>query len=74
MTGPAQTRHPTSTASSASPADRPRAQAERSLLAALSVPDKVRLLTGADSWRTHGCSAIGLRPMVMSDGPSGSAA
>jgi beta-glucosidase len=67
MTGPAQTRHPTSTSS----ADSSRAQAERSLLAALSVPDKVRLLTGADSWRTHGCSAIGLRPMVMSDGPSG---
>jgi beta-glucosidase len=71
MTGPAQTQHPTSTVSGAPPASGPRAQTERSLLLALSVPDKVRLLTGAASWRTHGCSAIGLRPMVMSDGPSG---
>jgi len=44
---------------------------ERSLLAALPVAQKVRLLTGADSWRTHGADALGLRPMIMSDGPAG---
>jgi beta-glucosidase len=37
----------------------------------LSVAEKVRLLTGADSWRTHSSPAIGLRPMVTSDGPAG---
>jgi hypothetical protein len=42
-----------------------------SLIAALSLNDKVLLLTGADSWRTHGARALGLRPMVMSDGPAG---
>ena len=44
---------------------------ERSRLAALPVEEKVRLLTGADSWRTHGAAALGLRPMVTSDGPAG---
>jgi beta-glucosidase len=38
---------------------------------ALTMPEKVRLLTGAASWRTHGCPAAGLRPMIFSDGPSG---
>jgi len=44
---------------------------DRRLLAALSLDDKVRLLTGADNWHTAGCAAIGLRPMAMSDGPAG---
>ena len=44
---------------------------ERSQLAALPLEDKVALLTGADSWRIPGCDALGLRPMVTSDGPSG---
>jgi beta-glucosidase len=44
---------------------------ERSQLAALPLDDKVALLTGADSWRIPGCGALGLRPMVTSDGPSG---
>ena len=43
----------------------------RPLLAALPLAAKVALLTGADSWRTHACPAIGLRPMVTSDGPAG---
>lgn len=43
----------------------------RDLVATLSVAEKVRLLTGADSWRTHACPAIGLRQMVTSDGPAG---
>src|SRR5438128_2913379 len=41
------------------------------LLARLTLDQKVRLLTGADSWRLHGESAVGLRPIVMSDGPAG---
>jgi beta-glucosidase len=45
--------------------------AAASLIAALSLQDKVLLLTGADSWRTQGAEALGLRPMIMSDGPAG---
>jgi beta-glucosidase len=41
------------------------------LVAGLSVTDKVLLLTGADAWRTQGAEALGLRPMIMSDGPAG---
>jgi len=44
---------------------------ESSLVARLSLEQKVRLLTGADSWVLHGESAVRLRPMVMSDGPAG---
>ncbi|MCL7425476.1 glycoside hydrolase family 3 protein [Streptomyces sp. YS415] len=41
------------------------------LIHRLSLEDKVRLLTGATTWRTAGESAIGLREMVTSDGPAG---
>ncbi|HEX4659165.1 MAG TPA: glycoside hydrolase family 3 C-terminal domain-containing protein [Streptosporangiaceae bacterium] len=41
------------------------------LIVTLSVQDKVLLLTGADSWRTQGADALGLRPMITSDGPAG---
>ena len=44
---------------------------ESSLVARLSLEQKVRLLTGADSWVLHGESAVRLRPIVMSDGPAG---
>src|ERR1700722_10358072 len=44
---------------------------ERSRVAALPVEAKVRLLTGADSWRTYGDDPPGLRPIIMSDGPAG---
>lgn len=40
-------------------------------LAALSLEQKVRLLTGADVWSTHPEPAIGLRRIVVSDGPVG---
>jgi beta-glucosidase len=69
--GPAHTEHPTSTVSGAPPVPGIRAPAEQALLAALSVPGKVRLLTGAANWRTHGSPETGLRPMIVSDGPSG---
>ena len=44
---------------------------ESSLVARLTLEQKVRLLTGADAWVLHGEPAIGLRPLVMSDGPAG---
>jgi beta-glucosidase len=44
---------------------------ESGLVARLSLEQKIRLLTGADAWTLHGESAVGLRPMVMSDGPAG---
>jgi beta-glucosidase len=44
---------------------------DASLVAALTVAEKVLLLTGADSWRTQGAAALGLRPMTTSDGPAG---
>jgi len=44
---------------------------ERSRVAVLPVEAKVRLLTGADSWRTYGDDTLGLRPIIMSDGPAG---
>ncbi|WP_053205823.1 beta-glucosidase family protein [Jiangella muralis] len=37
----------------------------------LTLEQKVRLLTGADTWGLHDEPAIGLRRMVLSDGPSG---
>jgi beta-glucosidase len=44
---------------------------ERGLLAALSLDEKVLLLTGADNWHTRACAGIGLRSFAMSDGPAG---
>ena len=44
---------------------------DHELLATLDLDDKVRLLTGADNWSTYALTAIGLRPIVMSDGPAG---
>ncbi|MBT8226313.1 MAG: glycosyl hydrolase [Dactylosporangium sp.] len=41
------------------------------LLRRLSLQQKVRLLTGADAWSTHPEPAIGLRRIVVSDGPAG---
>ena len=40
-------------------------------LAALTVEEKVRLLTGRDFWSTWPITKIGLRRIVFSDGPSG---
>ncbi|GAA0956465.1 glycoside hydrolase family 3 C-terminal domain-containing protein [Kribbella koreensis] len=41
------------------------------LLGRLTLEQKVLLLTGQDFWSTHPLSGIGLRSMVLSDGPSG---
>jgi len=43
----------------------------RERLASLSLERKVRLLTGADFWSLHPEPAIGLRRLVVSDGPAG---
>ncbi|HET8979744.1 MAG TPA: glycoside hydrolase family 3 C-terminal domain-containing protein [Solirubrobacteraceae bacterium] len=40
-------------------------------VAALSLKQKVRLLTGADLWTLHAEPAVGLRRIVTSDGPAG---
>ena len=42
-----------------------------SLLASLTLKEKVQLLTGRDFWSTWPMEKIGLRPLVFSDGPSG---
>jgi beta-glucosidase len=51
----------------------PEARASRidDAVARLDLPRKVRLLTGASTWRTAGEPLIGLREMVLSDGPAG---
>jgi beta-glucosidase len=41
------------------------------LVAALDLEQKVRLLTGRDFWTTWPVEQIGLRRMLLSDGPSG---
>ena len=42
-----------------------------SLLVALTRDEKVALLVGADMWRTAAVPRLGLRSVVMSDGPAG---
>jgi beta-glucosidase len=42
-----------------------------SLVGKLTLEQKVRLLTGADFWSLHAEPAVGLRRLVISDGPAG---
>jgi beta-glucosidase len=44
---------------------------DRTLLAKLSLDEKISLLTGTDNWHTAALPGIGLRPMAFSDGPAG---
>ncbi|GAB2882938.1 beta-glucosidase family protein [Streptomyces mayteni] len=53
------------------PAGGPDDSREARLVAALSLEQKVRLLTGASFWRTAAEPAVGLGSMLLSDGPSG---
>ncbi|SEI15125.1 MULTISPECIES: glycoside hydrolase family 3 C-terminal domain-containing protein [unclassified Leifsonia] len=43
----------------------------RSLVASLTLDEKVALLTGHDFWHTRASEKIGLGPLVLSDGPTG---
>ncbi|MFJ9246631.1 beta-glucosidase [Streptomyces sp. NPDC101776] len=58
-------RQPTTDAPSADEAEFARR------LGALTLEQKVRLLTGADFWSLHPEPAVGLRRLVVSDGPAG---
>ena len=40
-------------------------------LSELDLETKIMLLTGAATFSLHGNDAIGLRPMILSDGPTG---
>ncbi len=55
------------------PAARPRTDATGidDLVAGLTLAEKVRLLTGRTPWRLHPLPGIGLREVVLSDGPVG---
>jgi beta-glucosidase len=62
----------TATHAGAHPAQAPASEPElTALLGVLTLAQKVRLLTGADFWSLHAEPAIGLRKIVMSDGPAG---
>lgn len=43
----------------------------KNAVAKLSLEDKVKVLTGEDFWTTWALPSVGLRKMVVSDGPSG---
>ncbi|HKB32091.1 MAG TPA: glycoside hydrolase family 3 C-terminal domain-containing protein [Streptosporangiaceae bacterium] len=45
--------------------------AERDLVAMLTTAQKIRLLTGEDAWSSRADPVIGLRSVVLSDGPAG---
>ena len=49
----------------------PQHQELQSLVGRLSLEEKVHLLTGQDSWSLQALPSIGLRSIVMSDGPAG---
>jgi len=63
------TRQPTTDAPS-DPSTTDEAELARRL-GALTLEQKVRLLTGADFWSLHPEPAVGLRRLVVSDGPAG---
>lgn len=48
-----------------------REQLIAELTGKLTLEQKVHVLTGRDFWNTHGLDSIGLRNMLLSDGPSG---
>lgn len=58
-------------ASSTSNSEALRREAVDTALAALGLDDKARLLAGQDLWSLPALPAIGLRSLVMSDGPIG---
>ncbi|WBB61771.1 glycoside hydrolase family 3 C-terminal domain-containing protein [Streptomyces sp. WMMC500] len=52
-------------------APEPADAALTALVEKLTLEQKTRLLTGADNWSLHAEPAVGLRRIVLSDGPSG---
>ena len=58
-------------ASARSPSRLLREPVPPSLTRDLALDEKIRLLTGADNWRTAAEDRLGLRPLAMSDGPAG---
>ena len=66
---PAPLPHAASASASASPGGPPSLAGL--IDGALPLDARVRLLTGADNWRTAGDATAGLRPMAFSDGPAG---
>src|SRR4029078_13458047 len=63
---PTHTTHPMTTPTAASAATR-----LADALSALTLEEKVQLLTGRDFWNTWPIEKIGLRRILVSDGPSG---
>ncbi len=53
------------------PGDQPSPADLAALVAGLTVAEKVALVVGADVWSTTAIPRIGLRAVVMSDGPAG---
>lgn len=53
---------------SPAPADR---EPSTDLISRLTLEEKVRVLTGGSAWGTAALPSIGLREMILSDGPSG---
>ena len=62
----ASTETPTSSPSSASPAD-----AARALVTRLSRDEKLRVVSGADFWRTSALDEHGIPSVMLTDGPHG---
>lgn len=53
------------------PSTTPPPERIAALLDQLTLEEKVQLLTGRDFWTTWPIDKLGLRPILMSDGPSG---
>lgn len=62
---------PSDTITAYQPSDAAIDRRIKALLTDLTLEEKVQLLTGRDFWTTWPMEKIGLRRMLVSDGPSG---